>query len=913
MILTALSCNDLLTRFVKTLDLRAINPGSLMVSLHNGFPGSTGENEVGGTYYARQACTFNPAGGGLIANANQLEFFKRTGDTVITYTQFYNDQFNRANVGYCSGSIGGNWTVYTGCAGIELNRLKMGLNVSQPVRCTWDKAGAGIPALAGQYTTARLRSWRLRPQMGLVLMAQSPLVPPHPSLSGYQCMIHPGPTPGIIDPIVRIYRPGPTSSQELLAQEGVTGHPMAEWTFTAIPFVDHTFLQVKREGNTVIEVDDYATPGNGRLSSGWQGLNVRHDLIGDQDLGWDVFWDDWEAGGAEIDAEGGGGSPDVLITHLGFWTQDQTLFLGSAKFNGGAIHLLVNQKLIIAIDDLKLTAVGGDTSTITDSYREKHLDRFGRGVNFTTAPLQMSLHTADPGTTGANEISGSRISVPTDVWDVADEQITTNGTRIDFPNIPTNTVTHIGVWSIDGEFMFGGELANPINATLPVQTVRFLQGRLKFTVPTSAVGFLTANGEAIVDFHGSGINVGALAAAGAGDAAFAGSAVRPGDLSAAGSSTAAFTGKETFPGWNTWTNRNASATGFNRFTCVADNASRIYYSPGNATDGNTRFVSLLKSDLTTYTTHTMPASRPILASIVPLDDDNTVFIGSSSTGNNASMWKFTHSGGFTTLTNPSGFGADAIFWTRHPTDTNKMFMSNQSGSGNDVRLYEYNISGNSFTKIGGTGLNGSWNVSGSSRSIQAFVQFDGTYIYVMEQGGGANALNVWRATIDDYTDWTRIAGGALNSSWATGTKRNGVLKYSTATGKLYAFIGGSTAGDAEVWVCTSPESSPSWSQIGGDSINSSWAAGNWTNCSRTAQRSNRLVCNLAGTASGDSDVWEYDEIAGTWTQIGGDSIGSGWSNRNQCNAIHIDIEDRLWTTISDNSSGTPSLWSKSVA
>lgn len=899
--LVALTSNDLLSRFVKNLDLRGITPGNLMVSLHSGFPGSTGESEASGTYYARQTMLCDPATGGEIANANQLQFFKRTPDTIITRTLAYSDNFNRANVGYCSGSIGPNWRVHTGCAGIETNRLKMGLNVAQPVRVSYD---FGVPALTGQYSTVRVRSWRLRPQLGIALMS-SPTV--NPTLSGYTMMIHPGPSPGIIDPVVRVYRPSATSSQELLAQQLVPGHPAAEWTFTAIPFVDHTFLQVQREGNTAFELDDYSPY---RLGSGFQGLNVRHDLYGGVASGWDVFMDDWEAGGASLSVDGGGGSPNILITHVGFWTPDQSLFLGSAKFNS-LIHLLTNQLLTIEIGDLKLSVTNG-AGIAADAYKDKHLDRFGRGVNFTTAPVQMSLHTADPGTTGADEISGSRISVATDSWTIADQQTTTNARAIDFPQIATTVVTHLGVWSIDGEFMFGVELSSPIAATLPLQTVRFLAGRLKFLVPSSAIGFLTAAGTSTVQFSGVGIAVGAATMAGIGAAAFNSAAVNVGAMSAAGSSTAAFTGVGTFPGWSTWTNRNGSATGFNRFISVADNASRIYYSPANAVDGNSRFVSLLKSNLTSFTTHTMPANRPGLTSIVPMDDDDTVFLGSSSTGNNASMWKFTHSGGFTTLTNPAGFGADAIFWERHPTDTNLLFMSNQSGGANDVRLYTYDIGANTFTKIGGTGLNGSWNVSGSSRAIGG-ITFDGTFIYVVESGGSTNNLNVWRATIGSYTDWTRIAGAALNSSWATGTKRNGVLKISPLTGKLYAFIGGGAAGDAEVWVATTPGATAAWSQIGGDSINSSWAAGNWVNCSRVARRSNRLVTNLSGTASGDSDVWEYDELAGAWTQIGGDSIGSGWSNRQQCNAIYIDIEDRLWTTISDNSTGTPSLWSKSVA
>lgn len=57
----------------------------------------------------------------------------------------------------------------------------------------------------------------------------------------------------------------------------------------------------------------------------------------------------------------------------------------------------------------------------------------------------ISLHTGDPGTTGANEVSGSGYARKAVVWGAAGSGIATGG-EVTF-NVPAGSFTHYGLWS----------------------------------------------------------------------------------------------------------------------------------------------------------------------------------------------------------------------------------------------------------------------------------------------------------------------------------------------------------------------------------------------------------------------------------------------------------------------------------
>lgn len=86
------------------------------------------------------------------------------------------------------------------------------------------------------------------------------------------------------------------------------------------------------------------------------------------------------------------------------------------------------------------------------------------------ATVHVSLHTADPGDTGANEVTGgnyARIAVANAGWTktTGGTASATNNADITFPSTGTvtwsGTVTHVGIWSAStaGNFLYGGALS----------------------------------------------------------------------------------------------------------------------------------------------------------------------------------------------------------------------------------------------------------------------------------------------------------------------------------------------------------------------------------------------------------------------------------------------------------------------
>jgi len=81
------------------------------------------------------------------------------------------------------------------------------------------------------------------------------------------------------------------------------------------------------------------------------------------------------------------------------------------------------------------------------------------------ATTYISLHTADPGETGASEVSGgsyARQGVTRGTgWNTAASGLVDNVNAIQFTDMPAVTVTHAGVWdaSSAGNFLYGGALS----------------------------------------------------------------------------------------------------------------------------------------------------------------------------------------------------------------------------------------------------------------------------------------------------------------------------------------------------------------------------------------------------------------------------------------------------------------------
>lgn len=100
--------------------------------------------------------------------------------------------------------------------------------------------------------------------------------------------------------------------------------------------------------------------------------------------------------------------------------------------------------------------------------------------------LHVSLHTADPGETGASEVVGgsyARQGVTRGTgWNNAAAGLVDNANVIQYPDMPAVTVTHVGIWDAAsaGNFMYGG----PLSASQIVNvgnTFEFAAGALDIT------------------------------------------------------------------------------------------------------------------------------------------------------------------------------------------------------------------------------------------------------------------------------------------------------------------------------------------------------------------------------------------------------------------------------------------------
>ena len=90
------------------------------------------------------------------------------------------------------------------------------------------------------------------------------------------------------------------------------------------------------------------------------------------------------------------------------------------------------------------------------------LDSIFNNDSFAVTTVYVSLHTGDPGTTGASESTGGAgpYARQAGSWTAAASKSVSNDTAINFTGMPASTVTHAGLWDAvsGGNFLAGGAL-----------------------------------------------------------------------------------------------------------------------------------------------------------------------------------------------------------------------------------------------------------------------------------------------------------------------------------------------------------------------------------------------------------------------------------------------------------------------
>ena len=109
------------------------------------------------------------------------------------------------------------------------------------------------------------------------------------------------------------------------------------------------------------------------------------------------------------------------------------------------------------------------------------------------------------------------------------------------------------------------------------------------------------------------------------------------------------------------------------------------------------------------------------------------------------------------------------------------------------------------------------------------------------------------------SSWTQQAGADINDSWSFAT--HDLVKSIAGTSSSNVYVGlGYQSNDAEVWHWDGSD----WTKIGGDSVNSSWGAG-YDEVQSMTMDGTTLYVGLGNTA-GEAEVWEWE--SSTWTKIG---------------------------------------------
>ncbi len=339
-------------------------------------------------------------------------------------------------------------------------------------------------------------------------------------------------------------------------------------------------------------------------------------------------------------------------------------------------------------------------------------------------------------------------------------------------------------------------------------------------------------------------------------------------VSIADSSSTSLSQKNTIEAWTKFTNSFSSTSHNNHQGIVDKGEYKLYYNYQTgklqyelADSGSTAWTQRAGNDLNG--SWDLNGKTTVDAQAVMGTD---LYIGLGTAVGDAEVWKYSTSGSTWTLIGGDGVNsswADQTFESvlSMASDGTNVYAGLGTGTG-DGEVWKWN--GSTWSKIGGDAINSSWAVN-TYEGVYSLTYANSTLYAGL--GSSANDAEVWSW---NGTSWTKIGGDSINSGWTTNFEAVYALR-SDGTTYLYAGLG-STAGDAEVWRYSF--SRGTWSRIGGDTVNSSWADATYEQVLSMEYQGSTLYVGLGNSAS-DAEVWSWNGTV--WTQIGGDSLNSGWT------------------------------------
>jgi len=114
----------------------------------------------------------------------------------------------------------------------------------------------------------------------------------------------------------------------------------------------------------------------------------------------------------------------------------------------------------------------------------KILDAYLRNTSLAIAQAYASLHTADPGITGANECTGGSYGRQTIEFDAASDGATANTNQEEWTSMPACSISYVGLWdaSSSGNFLQAGGITGAPKSVNSGDTVRAAAGAIDVTL-----------------------------------------------------------------------------------------------------------------------------------------------------------------------------------------------------------------------------------------------------------------------------------------------------------------------------------------------------------------------------------------------------------------------------------------------
>jgi hypothetical protein len=227
----------------------------------------------------------------------------------------------------------------------------------------------------------------------------------------------------------------------------------------------------------------------------------------------------------------------------------------------------------------------------------------------------------------------------------------------------------------------------------------------------------------------------------------------------------------------------------------------------------------------------------------------------------------------------------------------KLYVGTGNNTASDATVWEQDPNSGQWSMIGGQGINSSWPID-TYEAVWSMTNYKNK-LYV-GLGSSANDAEIWRY---DNPGWTKVGGDGTGGSWSASYEA--VMSMGVANGKLYAGLGLS-GGDGEVWECGSCDGgSPAWTQIGG-TASGNWGVSSYSSVSAFATYRGSLYATLGNSSAGLAEVWRYGGSGTTWTKVGGDGQNSSWANSVYEDAPNLVVwNDKLVASLGTSGVGAP--------